>query len=117
LTKQEAEQITNIFVILRQQQAVPIQLPEKQVREAPTELNSFKEGLEKYRDEYFVAVARTAGEKTVGIVSKTIGIGGAILAGYFALGSLCQLLIDQLTQLADQISNWLAAIGFLGLGG
>jgi hypothetical protein len=32
LTTQEAGQITNIFVTLRQQQAVPIQVPDQQVR-------------------------------------------------------------------------------------
>jgi hypothetical protein len=52
LTAQEANQIKNIFVVIKAQAAVPTQPPAAEVKEAPTKLNSFTDSVKSYLDAF-----------------------------------------------------------------
>jgi tetrahydromethanopterin S-methyltransferase subunit G len=99
---QEAEQINNIFIVIKEQPAVPTQAPAHEVNEAPDKLNSFIDHLKKYADNFFTEASKSAG-KTVG---KTIGAAIPVAA-------IIYLLIDQLTALGGLISDWLSTIATL----
>ena len=98
LTVQQAEQINNIFIVVKQQPAVPTQQPATEVQQAPAKLNSFADHLKKYVDIFFTELTKSAAKT----VSKTI-----------KYGAIVYLLRDQLTALSNHISDWLSTIAAL----
>ena len=107
LTAQEAEQINNIFIVIKAQAALPTQPPTTEVKEAPTKLNSFVDRIKGYVDTFSMEAAKSAGEATGKMI---VGLATAAVVGEITFVSLCYLLIDQLTELGNLITNWLSTI-------
>jgi tetrahydromethanopterin S-methyltransferase subunit G len=102
LTVQQADQITKIFIVIREQPAVPTQAPAHEVNEAPGKLDSFTDHLKKYADNFFTEASKSAGKKV-----------GTIIGAAIPVGAIVYLLIDQLTALSSHISDWLSTIATL----
>jgi hypothetical protein len=104
LTVQEAEQIHNIFIVIKEQPAVPTQAPATEVNEAPANLNSFVNHLNKYidNDDFCTEFSKSAGAAA----------GKAVIAA-MPIAAIVYLLIDQLTALSNLISDWLSTIATL----
>jgi hypothetical protein len=109
LTVQQAEQINNIFIVVKEQPAVPTQQPATEVQQAPAQLNSFISHLKKYADDFFTEFSKSAGAAAGQAVVAAIPIGAVVMS----IAAIVLLLIDQLTAVANLIGDWLSTIGTL----
>jgi len=98
LTVQEAEQIHNIFISIKEQPALPIPRPPAEVSEAPKKLNSIRDNLKRYADNFLTEASKSSGKAAGRAISFV---------------AICYYLIDHLTALSNHISDWLSTIGTL----